>query len=491
MDWSYTLLETVEQIVLQRLAVFAGAWTLEAAEAVCVDATIPAGTVMQHIVRLVDKSLVSVEQPEGMPTRYRMLETVRQYARERLIAAGAQALLAAEERHAAWYLALAERTEPELAGAGQVETLARLEADHDNLRAALRWTFADSARAEQAGRLVAALWRFWEIRVHWTEADHWLKQALDLRSQLPTPLRIRVLNAASTFALDVMDHEPVAAFLEEALSLQRDVGDRAGVATSLHKLALLHHRHGENDDAIALYEESLALRQALGDSRGMASSLNNLGVIATGSMRYQEAVSYFEESRDLYRIVGDLVNVAYSLNNTGVAVRKLGDLAGALSHYQQALDLFRRLGEQWGIAASLNNMGLIACRHGDYATAQTYYRKSMTLWREMGDKLCMLESLEGWAVLAMAQDDPQRGTRLFGAVHAARLLLKMPVEASDQEGQASLLALARSRLGEDAFQTAWSEGESMTLDDAIRYALAYGPAVSIERDRPAAVTRAR
>jgi tetratricopeptide (TPR) repeat protein len=338
---------------------------------------------------------------------------------------------------------------------------------------------------------VAALWRFWEIRVHWTEAGHWLKQALDLRSDLPTCLQIRVLNAACTFALDVMDHEEARAFLEEVLPLQRDVGDRPGVATSLHKLALLHHRHGENDDAVALYEESLALRQALGDSRGMASTLNNLGVVATGSMRYQQAVSYFEQSRDLYRTLGDLVNVAYSLNNTGVAARKLDDLAGAMSHYQQALDLFRQVGEQWGIAASLNNMGLIARQHGDYATAQTYYRKSMALWREMGDKQCVLESLEGWADLAMAQDDLQRGTRLFGAVHAARLLLKMPVEAADQESQASLLAHARARLGEDAFQTAWSDGETMTLDDAIRYALAYGSTMSSERDHPAAVTHAR
>jgi non-specific serine/threonine protein kinase len=299
MDWSYTLLNEIEQLLLQRLSVFAGGWTLDAAEAVCADETLGAEMVAQHLLRLVDKSLVSSEQTDSAPARYGMLETVRQYAHDRLQGAGTDSAEAVQERHTAWYLSLAERSEPALAGPEQVAMLSWLEADQDNLRAALRWSFASAARAEQAVRLVAALWRCWEIHVHWTEASQWLKRALDSRHLVTAPARIRILSAASTHALNLADLDQAGRFLDEALTLQRAVGDRYGIATSLHKLALLHQHHGEIDRAVGLYQECLALRRALGDAGGMASTLNNLGVIANGCQRYAEAAQFFGESQAL------------------------------------------------------------------------------------------------------------------------------------------------------------------------------------------------
>jgi tetratricopeptide (TPR) repeat protein len=178
------------------------------------------------------------------------------------------------------------------------------------------------------------------------------------------------------------------------------------------------------------------------------------------------------------------VNVAYSLNNIGVSLRRLGDAQGALARYHEGLELFRQLGEQWGIAAALNNIGLVARIQGDYAKAVALYRESLWLWREMGDKQGIIESLEEWADLAVNVGDPVRATRLYSAAHASRLARRLPLTTADQETHVPLLADARAAIGEVAFEQAWAEGQSMSMVEAIDYALAQQPESFGARDRP-------
>jgi len=282
-DWSYGLLTEDERKLLRRLAVFAPGCTLDAAEAVCPAAGPDefaewGGDVLEGLASLVDKSLLRSEQ--GTEPRFTMLETIREYGLEQLASVGeAEAL---RRRHAAHYLAVAKRAEPALTGAEQGTWLARLEGEHDNLRAALQWS-RDSGESALGLRLAGALWRFWYVRGHLSEGRAWLDGLLALTTSDREPdvaaIRAKALTGAGVLANIQGDYDRATVLCEESLTLYRRLDDTRGPAVALNILGNLAMNQGAYARAVALSEESLALYRTLGDKRGMAVALNNLGVV--------------------------------------------------------------------------------------------------------------------------------------------------------------------------------------------------------------------
>ncbi|MBM3459804.1 MAG: tetratricopeptide repeat protein, partial [Armatimonadetes bacterium] len=292
-DWSYDLLSAAEQALLCRLSVFAGGWTLDAAEQVCTGEGVEAWEVLDLLTGLADKSMVVAAEQEGA-TRYRLLETVRQYGQDRLRERDEEA--AWRDRHLAHYLALAEEAAPELTGREQAAWLVRLETEHDNLRAALEWSGETGGGAESGVRLAGALWRFWEMHGHFTEGREWLARVLDAGAGTAPVVRAEALNGAGNLANDQGDYAAARAFHQESLAIRRGLGDRRGIAGSLNNLGNVACDQSDYGAARALLEESLAIKRELGDQRGIAGSLGNLGRTVVEQGDYAAARALQEES---------------------------------------------------------------------------------------------------------------------------------------------------------------------------------------------------
>jgi predicted ATPase/transcriptional regulator with XRE-family HTH domain len=401
LDWSYDLLRVGEQRLLDRLAVFAGGWTLGAAEAVCVGEGIAATEVLDLLGGLVNKSLGQAQEAGG-EVRYGLLETVRQYAGEHLAAAGGAA--GPRDRHLAWCLALAEAAEPRLSGLEQGAWLERLEGEHANLRAALAWSQEGGERARGL-RLASALWRFWSVRGHLSEGRRWLRDALargdcGATDDAIAPARAKALLGATLLAIEqgaydaaaalctqgdalaqqrgaqgdrvawlnargLLAHQQdryaaAAACYEQALSLARDGGETAGQATALAGLAGTAGLTGDTARASALYEQSLALFRELGDVRGMAEMLKWLALHAVHAGAYPRGEQLGEEALGLVRAVGDSGQAAETLQVLGTAAQFQGRYARATALYEESLALRRARGDERGAAASLMQLGHIA-----------------------------------------------------------------------------------------------------------------------------------
>ena len=432
-DWSYELLSEGERVLFNRLSVFIGGRTLEATETVCnptkeEDGLAPLGIdVLDGLASLTGKSLIQQKEGVDSEPRFMMLVTLHEYATERLEGSGeAEAL---RRRHAEYYLALVEEAEAALTGPEQGAWLERLEAEHDNLRAALRWA-EESREAETGLRLGGALWRFWYVRGYYSEGRELLSQLLGLATGR-TAARAKALNGAGALA----------------------------------------QWQGDYATARSLFEESLAIRQELGDKRGIASSLNNLGVVAYGQSDYEAARSLFEESLAIIRELGDRRRIAYSLGNLGNVAVDQGDYATARQHFQESLVILRELGDRGGIALSLGNLGSVALDQGDYAAARSLHQESLAIKRELGDKWGIALSLEGFVGLAAAQAQPGRALQLAGAAAALRETIGVPLLPTEQARLERHLETAQRALSEEASAKALADGRTMTLEQAIAYAL--------------------
>jgi predicted ATPase len=427
-DWSYDLLSEGERVLLRRLSVFAGGWSLEAAEAVCGGEGIAAAEVLDLLTQLADKSLLLVDEGEGA-ARYRLLETIRRYGAEKRASAGEEGVL--RERHRDWYLVLAEEAEPELQGPRQGEWLARLAAEHENLRAALAWT-SERGEGEAGLRLGAALSRFWMVRGYLTEGRARLATVLaGAGSEAGRTARAQALNGAGVLASNQGEYEAARALYEESLVIQRQIGDQRGIAISLNNLGNVASNQGEYEAARALYEESLAIRRELGDQQGIANSLGNLG------------------------------NVAYCQ----------GGYEAARALYEESLVIQREIGDQHGIARSFNGMGNVASDQGEYEAARGLYEESLAIQREIGDQQGIAYNLEGLAAVAAAQGQPGRAARLFGAGEALREAIGAPWPQSERAHYDRDVAAVRAALDEPTFAVAWAEGHALSLEAAIDLAL--------------------
>jgi predicted ATPase/class 3 adenylate cyclase len=479
-DWSYALLTEPERTLFARLAAFAGGWTLEAAETVGADPDdadgdgIAADAVLDLLTRLADKSLVVAdEQPDGT-ARYRLLETLRQYARQKLAERGA-AVDALRRRHAAHYLALAEQAAPHLTGPQQLVWLARLEAELDNLRAALRWSL-DSGDAGAGLRLADALDRFWYLRRHQTEAGAWLAQLLAAPGP-PDALRAAALGQAGRRTRNAGDAAGGRRLLEEGLALARALGDDALVARALSELGFTSRARGDYPAARRELEEALALYRRLGDRWGVAHALSHLALLRHWQGEQDAARATTEELRATARPLGDrrLDAVVYEL--LGQVAGATGDPAEARRLLEQGLALHRELGDEAGVASGQVLLGRLALRRGAPAAGEARERfvaglrtaqEAAFLWRAV-------EGLEGLAATAAAAGRAGRALRLAGAATALREAAEQRLSPADEEELARWLAPARAALDADGATAAWTEGRAMPVEQAIAYALEEDP----------------
>lgn len=535
---SWNLLPEEEQRVFRNLSVFRGGWDEEAAERVV-------GATIHSLLSLVDKSLLR----RDAGGRFEIHEVLRQYATEKLAERPAEQD-AGRQRHAAYYLDLAQQAKAELQGNEQVRWFTRLEQEHDNLRAVLKWA-VENGESEIGVQLGGALWRFWYIRGYTSEGREQLAAVLALPTttapatqeepgeRLPEAAkqgRAAETIRARTFALNgagvlaSVQGEPGKARLlwEESLALSRELGDKQGIASSLNNLGVLAHQLGDFDTSRAVQEESLALRRELGDKQGIAASLNNLGLIAQAQgdytlarVRHEEALTrrrelgdtlgiasslgnlgaiaqeqgdyaaarlLFEESLILRRELGDKTGMAELFSNLGVVARKQGDLDAAQALLVQCLTLSRETGYTWSIALALSNLGVVAQDKGDYEEARARHEESLTLRRDLGEKINIAGSLAciGAVITGRAQRDLERSTngpqeprgqleraaRLFGAVDILLESTPTILLSDDRQLYEQNLAQVQSLLDEEAFTRAWSAGRTMSMEQAIDYALA-------------------
>jgi tetratricopeptide (TPR) repeat protein len=430
LEWSHTLLTPSEQALFRRLAVFVGGCTLEAAEAVCPAAGRLGQDVLDGLAALVDKSLIGQEEAGGGQARFRMLETVQEFASERLRESGeAQPV---EREHTAYHIALAEQAQAAMRGPDQLAWLGRLEQEHDNLRSALqraveRGRAGDAGAAEQGLRLAAALWRFWYVRGHFDEGRRWLAQLLALPTgSMRTAERANALNGAGSLARPQGDYATARVLHQEALAIRRELGDRFGIAGSLNNLGLIARYQGDHARARVLFEEAIEINRALGNRRGEAVNLNNLASVLHAQGEAASARLLQERSVALFRALGDEWGIAMSLCDLGDVVRDQGDAAAARSLYEESLVRRRAVGDKRGMAMSLTGLGRLASSQGDYATARAQLGQSLAISCELGDRWGIAQALLGLAALATAEAQPERALRLAGAAAALRSAGRAP-----------------------------------------------------------------
>jgi non-specific serine/threonine protein kinase len=488
--------------------VFAGGWTLEAAEHVCAAPEVEASGLLGLLIALVDKSVVWVEEHAGQ-ARYHMLETMRQYGVERLQEAGETA--AVQQRHRDWYLSMAQQAALGLMGADEGAWLGRLETEHDNLRAALTWTMAQEDAADTGVQFVVALWRFWAVRGHWGEGRRWLESALARSTALAPALRAQALYSLGRLAEWQDDYATARAYFGESLALCRAVGDTAGIATALNQLGTLALFCGEYRVARPLFEESLALRQAFGAPWEIAESLCYLGRVLVFQGDDAVGQAMLAESLTRWRALGYMSGMAEVLTTLGQIAYHHGAYATARARLAESLALRRALGAPWGMAHTLNNLGRVAVACEEYGVAGTLYEESLALCRALGDKLCAASSLQGLGMVAGGQREyqaararvaeslalrrdlgdqqgiaeclealagiasiqaqPQRAARLWGVAEALREALGAPLLSSDRMRYDCAVARVRTVLDAATWTTAWTAGRTMPLEQAIVYAL--------------------
>jgi predicted ATPase len=425
--WSYDLLTPDEQRLFTRLAVFVGGATIEAGAAVAGDDLDSVSSdPLDLLESLTDKSLVRIVETGDEP-RLLMFETIRDFAAERL--AENDERHAVHERHAAWYLALAEEAEPRLVGSDQAGWLDRLEQDQANLRAALGW-LRDEGRIEQALRLAGALWRFWWLRGDPAEGRTHLETLLREAdaSQIAPAIRAKALNAAGVLAESQGDRERAERWHEEGLAISRRLGDMGGIAWSLNNLGVVAINRGDLARARDLLEEHLSVADAAGDTAGVATALMDLGQIAHHEGNHDRAQNLFTRSLELFRELGNESCMARALNNLGGVALNLGEFARAHELLHESLALHRHVGDRQGIASTLNNLAGAANRLEDFATAMGYFRESHALALAEGQRLYAAIAMENLAAL----------TRHAGDVHLAaqryREALRLYREVGDEQG---------------------------------------------------------
>lgn len=426
-DWSYHLLSEDEKRLLRRLAVFVGGWSLEAVDAICnLEGNKPI-EVFNELDRLVDNNLIKPPEEFDNEPRFRMLESIRAFALDQLLQSGEDDEV--RRRHAQYYLALVEQAEPELKTAGITHWFERLDMEHENIQAVLAWSQLHDI--DLGLRLCGAIWRFWEIRGCIGEGCNWLEQFIS-RSSQQTTVRGKVLIGASAFAVYQGNYLAARGYADEALSIFRELGDR----------------------------------------RSMARAFNELGLIALYQGRYTAARQFLEQNLAINREMGEEWSVANALNNLGLVAYHQYDYVTAFALHQESLGVFRALDEISGIAMAIGNLGYDAMHLGRLEDAHTWQSESLRLFNEIGDKDGIAECLERFAMLANASESYKRAAMLFGAASVMRKEASL-LASADQAEYDRELKLTRSKLDYHSFDMAWEEGEGMTLEKLISYAVIF------------------
>jgi predicted ATPase/class 3 adenylate cyclase len=469
-EWSHALLDAGEQLLFGRLAVFSGGRTLEAIEAICdAEGDLPVDA-FDGVSSLLDKSLIRQEEgPNGEP-RFVMLETVHEFAREKLEQSGEAEQI--KRVHAEYFLTLAEEAYPELRGPDQLEWLERLEAEHDNMRAALSWAMGRK-EAELVLRLGSTLSWLWSVRGYHSEGRRWLEEALAMDGRGSPEVRAMALAGAGVLASEQGDLDRAQEACEEGLELLANEAREASEA-KLNLLAFLGWvawQREEHDKATELFEEGLALSREMNDTWWLANSLSNLATVSHSQGDSERATELYEESMDLFREQGDKQSLTYCLTNLAMVACSQGDLRRAAQLTEESVALQRELGARGDVALGLCNLGWIALLQDDLGRAADLYRESLSLSWEIGLNPLVQSALEGFACLAGAKGEAERAVRLWGAAQTLHEI-KGILRDTDFLDEADVrISAVRSGMGEEVWEEAWRKGRTMTLDEAVSYAL--------------------
>jgi predicted ATPase/DNA-binding XRE family transcriptional regulator len=459
-DWSYNLLDEPERLLFARLAVFVGGFTLAAAEAVCADGELVAGDIVQSLLRLVDASLVVVDASEE---RYRLLETLREYAGERLATSDLSDSI--RGRHADYYLALAAEAIPQYAGPEHDVLQRQFQVERDNLRAALAWFQRNDPT--RGLRLASALERFWYFEGNVREGKAYLESLLT-RVTDRTALRAKALRDLAKFHELQRELDLARSRAEESLAVSREIGDRQATISTLVLLGFLATGSGDPAQARSLFEEGLSIAHEEGSAEAVIGVLRGLGTLAIIERDYERAHVLVEESLARSRRVGYRFGVVAALQRLGPLTRLEGDYPRARVFLEEGLAGARAINHQASLRCYLASLANLARCQGDSAGARQLLQEAL---RGTRLPVVIATCLGSFGVLAVYSGATARGVRLLAAAKRQDSTLNgMHVPELPIDAQASLRQ-ARAALGEHLFQQAWFEGDSMTLEQAIGYAL--------------------
>jgi non-specific serine/threonine protein kinase len=483
LDWSYGLLAPSEQIVFQRLAVFVGGWSLEAAEVVCSGGGVAPQEVLGLLTRLVDASLVQVDEQDGR-ARFRLLEPVRQYAQARLEASGE--MDAVRLLHATCFERFAERWEPaaNVGGPRREAAHAALELEQDNLRAALRWCL-DQGDAAMGFRLGRAHWNLWVVQGAFSEGRAWLTQLAALPDAANDPaMRAVAQSIEATLAWRQGSYARALELQKEALPLLREADDPWPLHAALADLGLIAQLQGDFRAAQTHFDESLGVARTAGDRVNEAIALQNLAQLALVQEDYPTAYARSEASLAVARAAGDAWAVSLSLGRLGLVALRQGDLARAGRLAEEAVALRRQIGERYLLASSLDLVGQVAMAEGHNAEARAALRESLHLRRDQGDRAGIADTLESIAALAATEKQRERAVQLAGA--AARIREEIGTQQYPMK-RAMLdrwLVPVRQALGTETTTLAWEAGRDMAVEQALDLALAATEAPATRANSP-------
>ena len=456
--WSYDLLPADLARFYSQLSVFRGTWTLEQAQQVC-----GIQDAFDLIDALVQRSLIVTELLAENDMRFRVLETLREYADEMLEEGDRQALF---RNHANYFLQEAESAESQLRGAGSTSVHARLETEHDNFRAALSRFTND----EIGLRLAAALWRFWFVRGYVGEGRQWLEATL-AACPGPTIARAKALNGLGVLAYHLGDRDRAESSLNQSLRLAKSLRDVPAKAEAYNNLGVIAGDRGDTRRARENYELCLDLRRKTGDRWGEAGCLNNLGRIAQDQDDFLTAMDYYRRSRQLYEQLGDRSQAAIVLNNEGSAAFEQLKFRPAYVCYQHSLDLFRELGNRWGEAILHHNIGEVRFRQGDLRRAREHFEQSLHMKRDLGDKAGMAVTLASLGNVARCEAQPYTAAKLMAAAESAQAALELPLGERARSLRDLDIRAIKAELPEEEFAAAWAVGAAFPLDHAVAIAL--------------------
>lgn len=518
-DWSYELLNPAAQKLFRCLSVFVGGFTREAAAYIIEHDEESTEDISQSITELANKSLLQ-ETGAGQLSRWRLLEPIRESAAERLAQAAEEE--DARSKHASYYLTLAETAEPQLKGGQQRDWLQRLDADYNNMRAAIDW-WLQHDDVERVLRLSSALWRYWLIRGYLTEGREWLSKALDLAERKEAPHTIALadaLNGAGNLAYTAGDFARALALHNANLKTRTELNDRQGMAGALNNLAAVWRDQGDYEQASNYFQASLDLKRALGDRISSASTMNNLGIVKQRQSYYEAALALYEESLQIWREAGDQYGIATALSNLGVVHAYRGDYRLARAFQDESLVIRRTLGDKLGIAISLGSIASLAYTLGDYEEAYKLHEENLDMRREQGDKPGIAASLYGLGQITRRQnkveqarayineslaisyetgnkqgiaecfaelagiiaDEAQaserdrraklkKAARLSGAAEALFEATGSHLYPKDNSEYRRIVDSAARLLGNEAWEQKQAEGRKMALVDAVTFAL--------------------
>jgi len=484
-DWSHDLLSQEEQILFRRLSVFSDGWTFEAAQEVCSDQSSVNSEQTDHrllitdildlLSGLVHKSLVMVEQAET--TRYRLLETIRHYAGEKLLEAGDSETL--RDRHLDFFLELAEQAEANLNGPQEMEWMTRLDADYGNLRAGMEWSQKNNIEA--ALRLGGTLAMFWNRRGYTVEGLQWLTDVLArskaLTEEINSTRRMILSRARALLGIGIMqfslgDTTSAAVALEECATLSKQLGDLHLRSWATSYLSINSAFHGDIAGAYAFAEESLVLGRELGEGIPLAMGLNNMAIV-TGLVRndFKTARVYADEGFKILSETGSHWYSAMALFGFGLFEESQGNYAEARSRFEACMPLFVEFKDRQRVLMLHSELAHLERRQGHISEAKKLYRETLQEWQELGHRAAIAHQLECFAMLAKAGEDGQRAARIFGAAEALRERINIPMQPMERIEYDHEVNELRDGMDREEFVKYWAEGRTLAMEQTIQIAL--------------------